>query len=191
MATQTKTAGRKESKARSDVDRANTMAAFHPVQLATLVDTVPTGNQWLHEMKYDGYRVEVAVGGGEARAFTRSGLDWSDRFPGIVKAAAKLKVTSALIDGEAVVLDGEGRSRFQALQAALKGAPDSIDYFAFDLLELNGEDLTQLPLTERKKKLQASLPRRSARLRSHTTGSNGESSACASILRGRRAAGSR
>ena len=175
MATQTKMAGRKESRARSDVDRAGTMPAFHPVQLATLVDTVPTGNQWLHEMKYDGYRVEVAVGGGEARAFTRSGLDWSDRFPGIVKAAAKLKVTSALLDGEAVVLDGEGRSRFQALQAALKGAPDSIDYFAFDLLELNGEDLTQLPLTERKKKLQAILPRRSARLRysDHIIG-NGE-----------------
>ena len=141
------------------------MPAFRPVQLATLVDTVPTGSHWLHEMKYDGYRVEVAVGGGGARAFTRSGLDWSDRFPGIVKAAAKLKVTSALLDGEAVVLDDEGRSRFQALQAALKGAPDSIDYFAFDLLELNGQDLTQLPLTERKKKLQAILPRRSARLR--------------------------
>lgn len=175
MATRTKTAGRKESKARSDVDRAGTMPAVRPVQLATLVDTVPTGNQWLHEMKYDGYRVEVAIGGGEARAFTRSGLDWSDRFPGIVEAAAKLKVTSALIDGEAVVLDDEGRSRFQALQAALKGAPDSIDYFAFDLLELNGEDLTQLPLTERKKKLQAILPKRSTRLRysDHIIG-NGE-----------------
>jgi len=136
---------------------------------------VPTGNQWLHEMKYDGYRVEVAIGGGKARAFTRSGLDWSDRFPGLVEAAAKLKVTSALIDGEAVVLDDEGRSRFQALQAALKGAPDSIDYFAFDLLELNGEDLSQLPLTERKKKLQAILPRRSTRLRysDHIIG-NGE-----------------
>lgn len=151
------------------------MPAFRPVQLATLVDTVPTGSHWLHEMKYDGYRVEVAVGGGGARAFTRSGLDWSDRFPGIVGAAAKLKVTSALLDGEAVVLDDEGRSRFQALQAALKGAPDSIDYFAFDLLELNGQDLTQLPLTERKKKLQAILPRRSTRLRysDHIIG-NGE-----------------
>jgi len=175
MATRTRTTGRKEGGGRADADRAGTMPAFRPVQLATLVDTVPTGNQWLHEMKYDGYRVEVAIGGGKARAFTRSGLDWSDRFPGIVEAATKLKVTSALIDGEAVVLDDEGRSRFQALQAALKGAPDSIDYFAFDLLELNGEDLSQLPLTERKKKLQAILPRRSARLRysDHIIG-NGE-----------------
>ena len=175
MATRTKTAGRKEGRPRTDVDPAGTMPAFRPVQLATLVDTVPTGSHWLHEMKYDGYRVEVAVGGGGARAFTRSGLDWSDRFPGIVGAAAKLKVTSALLDGEAVVLDDEGRSRFQALQAALKGAPDSIDYFAFDLLELNGQDLTQLPLTERKKKLQAILPRRSTRLRysDHIIG-NGE-----------------
>ena len=175
MATRTRTTGRKEGGGRADADRVGTMPAFRPVQLATLVDTVPTGNQWLHEMKYDGYRVEVAIGGGKARAFTRSGLDWSDRFPGIVEAATKLKVTSALIDGEAVVLDDEGRSRFQALQAALKGAPDSIDYFAFDLLELNGEDLSQLPLTERKKKLQAILPRRSARLRysDHIIG-NGE-----------------
>jgi len=175
MATRTRTTGRKEGGGRADADRVGTMPAFRPVQLATLVDTVPTGNQWLHEMKYDGYRVEVAIGGGKARAFTRSGLDWSDRFPGLVEAAAKLKVTSALIDGEAVVLDDEGRSRFQALQAALKGAPDSIDYFAFDLLELNGEDLSQLPLTERKKKLQAILPRRSARLRysDHIIG-NGE-----------------
>lgn len=175
MATRMKTAGRKGGTATSELDRADTMPAFRPVQLAKLVDTVPTGTQWLHEMKYDGYRVEVAVGGGAARAFTRSGLDWSDRFPGIVEAAAKLKVTSALIDGEAVVLDDEGRSRFQALQAALKGAPDSIDYFAFDLLELNGEDLTQLPLMERKEKLRAILPRRSTRLRysDHIIG-NGE-----------------
>jgi bifunctional non-homologous end joining protein LigD len=170
-----KTTGRKGGTATSELDPADTMPAFRPVQLAKLVDTVPTGTQWLHEMKYDGYRVEVAVGGGAARAFTRSGLDWSDRFPGLVEAAAKLKVTSALLDGEAVVLDGEGRSRFQALQAALKGAPDSIDYFAFDLLELNGEDLTQLPLMERKEKLRAILPRRSTRLRysDHIIG-NGE-----------------
>ena len=109
--------------------------AFRPVQLATLVDTVPAGADWLFEMKYDGYRTLVAVGGGEARAYTRSGLDWSGRFPSILSDARKLKVRSALIDGEAVVLDPEGRSNFQKLQGALKGAPASIDYFAFDLLE--------------------------------------------------------
>jgi bifunctional non-homologous end joining protein LigD len=82
---------------------AATPPAFRPVQLATLVDAVPEGDRWIHEMKYDGYRILVAVGGGEARAYTRSGLDWSDRFPSILSEASKLKVGSALIDGEAVV----------------------------------------------------------------------------------------
>ena len=134
---------------------------FRPVQLATLVDAVPAGDRWLHEMKYDGYRTLVAVGDGEARAYTRSGLDWSDRFPSILKDAAKLKVRSALIDGEAVVLDADGKSSFQALQGALKGAPATIDYYAFDLLELDGADLTGLPLVERKAKLKAILPAKS------------------------------
>lgn len=116
-------------------------------------------------MKYDGYRLLVAVGGGEGRAYTRSGLDWSDKFVGIVTAAAILKVRSALIDGEAVVLDADGESSFQALQGALKGAPASIDYYAFDLLELDGEDLTSLPLTERKAKLREIIPDGQARLR--------------------------
>jgi bifunctional non-homologous end joining protein LigD len=148
---------------------------FRPVQLATLVDTVPTGDRWLHEMKYDGYRLEVAVGGGEARAYTRSGLDWSEKFGGIVDQAAKLKVRSAVIDGEAVVMDAEGRSSFQALQGALKGATGTIDYFAFDLLELDGEDLTGLPLVERKAKLRAILPEGDPRIRysEHIVG-NGE-----------------
>jgi bifunctional non-homologous end joining protein LigD len=70
--------------------------AFRPVQLATLVDTVPAGNAWLHEMKYDGYRLEVAIGDGRARAYTRSGLDWSDKFADIVEQAAVLPVRSAL-----------------------------------------------------------------------------------------------
>ncbi|TZG25684.1 DNA ligase D [Sphingomonas montanisoli] len=138
---------------------------FRPVQLATLVDAVPAGDRWLHEMKYDGYRTLVAIGGGEARAYTRSGLDWSERFPSILKDAAKLKVGSALIDGEAVVLDADGKSSFQALQGALKGAPATIDYYAFDLLELDGEDLTGLPLLERKARLKAILPAKSDHIR--------------------------
>jgi bifunctional non-homologous end joining protein LigD len=148
---------------------------FRAVQLATLVDTVPTGSRWLHEMKYDGYRLLVAVGGGQARAYTRSGLDWSEKFDAIVQAAAKLDVGSALLDGEAVVLDADGRSSFQALQGALKGAPATIDYYAFDLLELSGEDLTGLPLTERKAKLREILPDGDPRIRysEHIVG-NGE-----------------
>jgi len=162
--------------------------AFRPVQLATLVDAVPAGDRWIHEMKYDGYRTLVAVGGGEARAYTRSGLDWSGRFPSILSDARKLKVRSALIDGEAVVLDPEGRSNFQKLQGALKGAPASIDYFAFDLLELNGDDLTSLPLLKRKAKLKDILPAKGTHIRysDHIQG-NGErllKSFCAAGLEG-------
>lgn len=133
--------------------RSGGVPPFQPPQLATLVDHVPPGSAWVHEMKYDGYRCLIAVGGGRARAYTRSGLDWSDKFAPLIEAAQKLKVGSALIDGEAVVLDAAGKSNFQALQASLKGGKADLIYFAFDLLELDGEDLKGLPLIERKKKL--------------------------------------
>ena len=124
-------------------------------------------------MKYDGYRLELAIGDRAARAYTRSGLDWSEKFAPLVADAGNLKLRSALLDGEAVVLDDSGRSNFQALQNAIKSAPGSIDYFAFDLLELDGEDLTGLPLTERKAMLKAILPKGSKRIRysDHISGS--------------------
>ncbi|AJA07105.1 DNA ligase D [Sphingobium sp. H39-3-25] len=154
---------------------AGILPAFQPVQLAALVDHVPPGDRWLHELKYDGYRTLIAVGGGEGRAYTRSGLDWSDRFAGLIAEALKLNVSSALIDGEAVVILPDGRTSFQALQAALKSNPDTIDYFAFDLLELDGEDLTRLPLIERKEKLAALIGDAKGRIRysDHIIG-NGE-----------------
>lgn len=129
------------------------MPAFQPPQLATLVDHVPPGAAWVHEMKYDGYRCLIAVGGGKARAYTRSGLDWSEKFAPVVAAAARLKADTALLDGEAVVLDAHGKSNFQALQASLKGGKAELVYFAFDLLELNGQDLKAEPLLARKAKL--------------------------------------
>ena len=135
--------------------RAEAPPPFRSVQLATLVDHVPAGNSWLHEMKYDGYRTLISVGGGDGRAYTRSGLDWTDKFAAIVADAATLDVSSALLDGEAVVLDAEGRTSFQGLQGALKHDPVSILYYAFDLLELDGDDLTGLPLVQRKEKLAA------------------------------------
>jgi len=138
---------------------------FQPVQLATLVDHVPAGNGWLHEMKYDGYRTQIAVGGGDGRAYTRSGLDWTDKFAGIVADAAALHASSALFDGEAVVLDAQGRTSFQALQAALKDDPAKILYYAFDLLVLDGQDLTGLPLTQRKQKLAALIGDGTPRIR--------------------------
>jgi bifunctional non-homologous end joining protein LigD len=130
---------------------------FRAVQLATLVDQVPAGNRWLHEIKYDGYRTLLAIGGGEVRAYTRSGLDWSERYPAVLGAAAGLDVASALIDGEATVVLPDGRTSFQALQAALKQSPGDIVFYAFDLLELDGKDLTGRPLAERKQKLAALL----------------------------------
>jgi len=148
----------------SDGVRPPSPPPFQPVQLAALVDTVPTGDAWLHEMKYDGYRILLCLGGGAAKAYTRSGLDWSDKFPGLIKAAAELPARSAVIDGEAVVLDADGRSNFQALQNALKAEPATVIYYAFDLLALDGEDLTPLPLVERKAKLRGLISKRSKRI---------------------------
>ncbi|HEV7436631.1 DNA ligase D [Sphingobium yanoikuyae] len=150
-----KAQARKPARATKRKNAGGTMPPFQPVQLAALADHVPPGNRWLHELKYDGYRTLIAIGNGEGRAYTRSGLDWSDRFAGLIGDAVTLDADSALIDGEAVVVLPDGRTSFQALQAALKDAPNAIDYFAFDLLELNGEDLTQRPLLERKELLAA------------------------------------
>ncbi|WP_420137024.1 DNA ligase D [Sphingomonas sp.] len=132
------------------------MPPFQPPQLATLVDHVPSGSGWLHEIKYDGYRALVAVGGGKAKAFTRNALDWSDRFAAVVAGAAQLP-GSALLDGEVVALDANGKPSFQALQASLKEGTGTYAYFAFDLLTLDGEDLTGLPNLDRKERLKAYL----------------------------------
>ena len=130
--------------------------AFREPQLATLVDTPPTGNDWLHETKYDGYRALLAVAGGACIAYTRSGLDWTAKFAPVAAAAAQLNCRSALIDGEIVALDADGRPSFAMLQAALKDG-GALLCFAFDLLELDGDDLASLPLTERKARLASLL----------------------------------
>jgi bifunctional non-homologous end joining protein LigD len=137
--------------------KAAPLPAFRDPQLATLVDTVPAGAGWLHEVKYDGYRCLLAVSGDQARAFTRSGQDWSDKFAPIVSAAEKLDLPAALIDGEIVALDKDGRPSFQALQSSLKEGSGTLAFFAFDLLEVDGEDLTPLGNRERKERLAALL----------------------------------
>jgi bifunctional non-homologous end joining protein LigD len=129
---------------------------FRAPQLATLVDTPPTGSDWLHETKYDGYRVQLAIGGGAVVAYTRSGLDWSAKFAPIVAAAAKLDCATALIDGEICALDKDGRPQFGALQTALQDG-GALICFAFDLLEHDGNDLAAMPLVERKAALAALL----------------------------------
>ncbi len=138
--------------------KAGRMPTFKALQLATLVDAVPGGSSWIHEMKYDGYRALVAVAGGRAKVFTRSGLDWSDKFPTVVEAAEALEIGSALIDGEIVALDAEGRPNFSALQAAIKGDPSQLVMFAFDLLNVDGRDLTKQGNLARKEALRAILP---------------------------------
>ena len=129
---------------------------FQAPQLATLVDEVPTGSGWLHEYKYDGYRLLLATAGGAATAFTRKGHDWSDKFRGLVKAASALPA-GCLIDGEAVALGKNGKPDFQLLQATLKGGKADLAFYAFDLLVDRGEDITRLPNIERKERLAALL----------------------------------
>jgi bifunctional non-homologous end joining protein LigD len=135
--------------------KAAPLPAFREPQLCTLVDAVPAGTGWLHEVKYDGYRTLVAVAGGTAKVYTRSGLDWTDKFAAIATAAAELPVDSALIDGEIVAFK-DGRPDFSTLKDAISTAGD-MTLFAFDLLELNGEDLTALTTVERKDRLRAIL----------------------------------
>src|SRR4029078_5044369 len=129
---------------------------FEEPQLATLADEVPAGSPWIHEYKYDGYRLLLAVGDGVATAWTRKGLDWSDKFKALVKAAAKLPAC-CLIDGEAVAIDDKGRPSFQLLQSTLKGGSANLAFYAFDLLTDQGKDIRKMPNIERKQRLAALL----------------------------------
>jgi len=127
-------------------------------QLAVLADAPPTGDEWIHEIKFDGYRIIARIENGKVTLLTRNGHDWTHRFPDIAKALEKLKVDSAIIDGEAVVLDGKGRSDFQALQMMLKNREKADPvYYAFDMPFSDGVDLRNSPLLDRKKALEALL----------------------------------
>lgn len=120
--------------------------------LATLVDKPPSGNQWLHEIKFDGYRLQVHVREKEAKLFTRRGHDWTRRFKPIASAAWWLETNAAVIDGEVVVQAPDGTTDFGALEADLgEGRDDRFALFAFDLLYLDGFDLRAVPLVDRKR----------------------------------------
>jgi len=129
------------------------MPKFIAPQLASTADAPPTGDSWIHEIKYDGYRLQAAIAAGRVRLFTRTGLDWTEQFPSIVQPLADLPCASALVDGEAVVIDAEGRTDFPALRTALSNGGGGIVYRAFDLLSLDGTDLRARPLLERKARL--------------------------------------
>ncbi len=132
--------------------------AFVPIQLCKVVDHPPGAAGWAHEIKFDGYRIQIGVGGGKAILRTRKGLDWSDRFPALTADAATWP--DAVIDGELCALDADHMPDFSALQAAISdGRTDDLIYFAFDLLFEGDEDLRRLPLSHRKARLQAYIDR--------------------------------
>jgi bifunctional non-homologous end joining protein LigD len=118
--------------------------------LATSIDRVPTGARWVHEIKFDGYRVQVHLREGAAKVFTRRGNDWTNRFRKIAADAWHINADAAIIDGEVVAPAADGTTDFAVLQNELKGRSKNIVMVAFDLLYLNGSDLRTLPLFERK-----------------------------------------
>lgn len=136
---------------------------YRKPQFATLVDAVPAGNGWMHEIKFDGYRALVACKGDAVRIYTRSGKDWSGKFGPLAAQLAALDLPPCLIDGEIVAYDAKGDPDFSSLQDVLKRGhgsqteSDRLAFHAFDLLELNGEDLAGLTNIERKERLEALL----------------------------------
>ncbi|ANW05352.1 DNA ligase D [Bradyrhizobium icense] len=132
------------------------MPDFVAPQLCTVVERPPGGEGWCHEIKFDGYRVQLRVEGGDAVLYTRKGLDWTDKFKAIAEEATSLP--DVLIDGEIVALDHNGAPNFSTLQAALSdGDSESLIFYAFDLLFAGGEDLRKLPLDDRKARLKKLL----------------------------------
>ena len=134
---------------------------FRKPQLATLVDAVPAGNGWMHEIKYDGYRAMISASGTDVSVYTRNGKDWTDKFAPLVAHVAALDLPSCLIDGEIVAFGPDGNPDFSSLQKVLKRGhgsqkkDDALALFAFDLVELDGEDLAPLTNIERKERLEA------------------------------------
>lgn len=165
--------------------------AFVPIQLCKIADLPPQGTGWVHEIKFDGYRIQIGVGGGRATLRTRKGLDWSDKFPG--QAADAAQWPDAVLDGELCALADNHMPDFSALQAAISdGDTGGLIYFAFDLLFEGPEDLRGLPLSHRKARLQAYMDRIPKKARSRiryvdhfaTTGQAVLESACRMDLEG-------
>jgi bifunctional non-homologous end joining protein LigD len=119
---------------------------------------VPNGPDWLHEIKYDGYRLRVERDGDRVRLMTRGGFDWTKRYPWIVESALKNRYKQFVIDGEAVVLGVDGISDFNALHSGKQN--DEVQLYAFDLIAFDGDDLRSLPLSMRKAHLERLLARR-------------------------------
>ncbi len=123
-------------------------------QLAAVAEDPPDGDGWVSEIKFDGYRLLCWLDHGKVRVVTRNGLDWTDRLPAVAKAVAGLRADTALVDGELVAIDKKGASSFPALQAALSAGKDgTLTLYLFDLLHLDGWDLRECSLLDRKRVL--------------------------------------
>ncbi|HEV2957185.1 MAG TPA: DNA ligase D [Xanthobacteraceae bacterium] len=135
--------------------RKKLLPAFVEPSLAQTTEQPPSGAKWVHEIKYDGYRIQARIDGGTVRLLTRKGLDWTDRFASIARALGALGLSSGLIDGEIVVQDSDGIAKFSLLQADLsEWRQDRFVYYLFDLLYAEGYDLTPATLVDRKSLLQ-------------------------------------
>jgi DNA ligase D-like protein (predicted ligase) len=142
------------------------LPSFVPPQLCRLRQTPPSGDRWVHEIKYDGYRIHARIDAASVKLLTRTGLDWTDRYPATAAALNNLPARRAYIDGELCALNPDGTTSFAAMQAATDSAnTGDLVYYAFDLLHLDGEDLARWPLLERKERLEALLAGAEARLR--------------------------
>jgi bifunctional non-homologous end joining protein LigD len=137
------------------------MPEFIAPQLATLVKEPPSGEEWLHELKFDGYRMVCHLSRGRARFWSRNGKDWTEKFPNLAEALKAFPVTTAILDGEVVIVDKEGRSSFQGLQQAMgkngSGKAPSFIFEIFDLVYQDGYSLMQTPLNVRKAQLEQLL----------------------------------
>lgn len=144
---------------KSSPSLASLRAKYKTVQLATLVTEPPQSEEWVHEIKFDGYRILCFVTNGKVTILSRNGLDWTRKFPRIEKALLDLNVDNAVLDGEAVRLSENGVSNFGDLQEALGegGEPADIQAYFFDLLHLNGKDYSKRPLLERKDALKKAM----------------------------------
>jgi DNA ligase D-like protein (predicted ligase) len=122
-------------------------------QLSKLVERAPTGPQWVHEIKFDGYRMAARIERGKVQLLTRSGLDWTAKYPATAGVFAQLPVKAAYIDGELCGVRADGVTSFGLMQQASDAGHGGLVHFAFDLLELDGENVARLPLLERKERL--------------------------------------
>ena len=119
-------------------------------QLAKLVENAPDGPDWLHEIKFDGYRIHARLDAGRVQILTRRGNDWTDKYRAIANSIARLPARNAYLDGELCGVLPDGRTAFNLIQNATDTGEGSLVFFLFDLLHIEGEDLTSLPLVERK-----------------------------------------